>query len=451
MNNKRIDLLSRDEFVENVLKLVEQLSENGRGCCFAIEGGWGIGKTFVIEQIEEQLGIIQSEDIKSDKYFVFHYNCWQYDYYEEPAVAIISAMLSSIQNDKSVTNVEVDNIVKAGYQFVKEKLTEIAGIYLENKIGINLISWAGDIKKIKESNDENKYDFDRMFNFSQTIEMVRGNLEEIAKMRTVVLIVDELDRCIPQYTIKVLERIHHIFSGLENVIVIMAIDRTQLEHSVEEMFGISQNEKSMSTEKYLKKFIDFSMILDNGKINENLIEKYKFYFEKFFINKKLKNEKEIVKIVSTLFGGIDIRIQEKLVQKINIVHSIICDDIVDSSIIIFEILYEVLKIWSFGDLKYVTLINRAKYPDLESRLGTNKMKILKGMEEESSRNINSRIVRENDKITLGKNLLGNVFWYFANIFNADNIPYNSRGEEYDNIDKELAIAKKYCEFSEMMD
>lgn len=50
---ERIDLLNREGFVDNVIKVVNQLSDIKRGCCFAIEGGWGVGKTFVIEEIEE--------------------------------------------------------------------------------------------------------------------------------------------------------------------------------------------------------------------------------------------------------------------------------------------------------------------------------------------------------------------------------------------------------------
>jgi len=113
MNNERIDLLDRAAFIENVIKLVNQLSVNKKGCCFAIEGSWGIGKTFVIEEIEKQLKVFQSEETNDDKYFVFHYNCWQHDYYEEPAVAIISAMIASIQADKVVINVELEDTVKA--------------------------------------------------------------------------------------------------------------------------------------------------------------------------------------------------------------------------------------------------------------------------------------------------------------------------------------------------
>ena len=70
--DKRLDLLDRDEFIENVVKIVNQLSDINRGCCFAIEGGWGVGKTFVIEEIEERLKVIQSEETNCDRYFVFH-------------------------------------------------------------------------------------------------------------------------------------------------------------------------------------------------------------------------------------------------------------------------------------------------------------------------------------------------------------------------------------------
>ena len=234
MSNK-IDLLDRENFIGNVLKLVNQMSENKKGCCFAIEGSWGIGKTFVVERVEEQLKQIQLEETNDDKYFVFHYNCWQHDYYEEPAVAIISAMINSIQKSDTFVSENVDGAVKAGYELAIDKLKEIAGNFFENKIGVNLISIVEEIKDKKEEAEKSEFKFDELFNFSKTIEEARKNLQEIAKEKTIVLLVDELDRCIPEYAIKVLERLHHIFYGLENVVVIMAIDRKQLEHSV--VFG----------------------------------------------------------------------------------------------------------------------------------------------------------------------------------------------------------------------
>lgn len=445
--DKRLDLLDREEFVGNVIKIVNQLSDINRGCCFAIEGGWGIGKTFVIEEMEERLKVLQSEETNSDRYFVFHYNCWQHDYYDEPAVAIISAMLASIKDDEVLLGKDIDNTIKAGYELAKEKFKEIAGLYIENKIGINLISLADEIKDNRDEMEDAENEFDVMFNFSQTIEKVRKKLREIAAERTIVLFVDELDRCIPQYAIKVLERLHHIFYGLDNVVVIMAIDRKQLEHSVEEMFGVRKDESSIDIEKYLKKFIDFSMVLDNGILNESYREKYKIYFDKFMVEQEGDKE-EITNILSKLFATIDIRRQEKLMEKANMVHSLVCNETMDISVLVFEVMYEVLKIWKFGDLKYVAVINDGGYPDISKRIG-DKMDILESFVDQAYINVRDYGYQNSVK-GVKDNLYGKVFWYFANIFYGEEVPYVEYNECMHGVKDELEVAKKYCEFCEII-
>lgn len=448
----RIDLLNRENFIENVLKLVDQLSKIEKGCCFAIEGSWGIGKTFVIEEIEKQLRIVQSEKNGREQYFVFHYNCWQHDYYEEPAVAIISAMLASVQKESTIINEKVDGIIKSGWSLAKDKLEEITGIYLENKIGINLISIFKDADNIRNDNKSALYEFDKLFNFSQTIEKVREKLQEIAKERTIVLVVDELDRCIPQYAIKVLERLHHIFYGLKNIVVIMAVDRTQLEHSVEEMFG--EKEDSIDIEKYLKKFIDFSMILDSGRVNNSLKEKYKEYFDKFSVKNGSNDEERINEMLSELLKFTDIRRQEKIFEKANIVHSVICDEKVDISVLAFEIMYEVLQLWKFNAMEFVVKINDMHDTDFERKIGFEKIEYLREMEKNAWSGYYHGFSDESKLKILLNNLYGKVFWYFSNIFNQDDIPY-TMGSVQIRLDdaedeKEEEIARKYCEFCEMI-
>lgn len=442
--DKRLDLLNREEFVENVIKIVNQLSDIKRGCCFAIEGGWGVGKTFVIEEIEERLKVPQSEETNGDGYFVFHYNCWQHDYYEEPAVAIISAMLASIKEDEALLSKDIDNTMKAGYKLAKEKIKEIAGLYIENKIGINLISLADEIKDNRDEMEDAENEFDEMFNFSQTIEKVRKKLQEIAEERTIVLFVDELDRCIPQYAIKVLERLHHIFYGLDNVVVIMAIDRKQLEHSVEEMFGARKDESSIDIEKYLKKFIDFSMVLDNGVLNESYREKYKVYFDKFMVEQE-DDIGEITNILSKLFPTIGIREQEKIMEKANMVHSLVCNETVDISVLVFEVIYEVLKIWKFRDLQYIATINDVRYTSIEERIEEYKMDLLKSLGEKAYGNVTAVYGREKIIKVANRNIYGRVFWYFANIFYHEKVPYAGINDIEKQIENELETAKKYCE------
>lgn len=446
---KRLDLLNRESFVENVIKVVNQLSEIEKGCCFAIEGSWGVGKTFVIEEIEEKLKVTQSEDTISDRYFVFHYNCWQHDYYEEPAVAIISAMLASIKEDDALLSANMDASIKAGYEFAKEKCMEIAGLYIENKIGINIISLAEEIKGVKDKNKKTEHEFDKMFNFSQTIEVVRKKLKEIATERTIVLFVDELDRCIPQYAIKVLERLHHIFYGLDNVIVIMSIDRKQLEHSVEEMFGARIDESSIDVEKYLKKFIDFSIVLDNGTINKLYWKKYKKYFDEFNRREEGAIEK-VNKSLPILLTSIDIRRQEKIIEKANMVHSLVCNEELDISVLIFEIMYEVLKLWGINDLKCIAVINDGSHANIQKQIGLKRMNILKSFADEAYMTVRAGYRGERQVKCVCSGFYGRVFWYFANIFYEEKVPYLDQNNYMKDYKKELEVAKKYCEFCEII-
>lgn len=41
----RLDILNRGEFVEQLIKLVENISDNKSSASFAINGAWGCGKT----------------------------------------------------------------------------------------------------------------------------------------------------------------------------------------------------------------------------------------------------------------------------------------------------------------------------------------------------------------------------------------------------------------------
>lgn len=433
--NDRIDLLNREDFIENVITIVNQLSENKKGCCFAIEGGWGIGKTFVIEEVEEKLKLIQSEETNDDRYFVFHYNCWQYDYYEEPAVAIISAMLASIQKDSILVNDVADDAVSAAWDILKEKLSEIAGAFIENKIGVNLISVAEDIEKKRDEKKKSAFKFDELFNFSQTIEKVRKKLQEITQERTIVLIVDELDRCIPQYAIKVLERLHHIFYGLENVVVIMAIDRKQLEHSVEEMFGAKNDSGSMDIEKYLKKFIDFSMVLENGKINDSLREKYVSYFDRFMFEDDIEKVNRILPMVLT---GIDIRRQEKIIEKANLVHSIVCCNMVDISVLVFEVMYEVLRLNNVPETHHVSMIENNYYEPL----GIDAYQVVHGLDFN---------FQQTEYKAIKSDLYGRTLWYFLKSINSEEEKeYKDLNQEMDDFQAEIEVAKKYCKFCEII-
>ena len=72
-----IDLLDRGEFIDQLIRVAETLSENKKNACYALNGEWGVGKTFVLNSFEEQLRMYGMEGTTLSKYLVFHYNRMQ--------------------------------------------------------------------------------------------------------------------------------------------------------------------------------------------------------------------------------------------------------------------------------------------------------------------------------------------------------------------------------------
>ncbi len=152
--------------------------------------------------------------------------------------------------------------------------------------------------------------------------------------------VDELDRCLPQYAIKVLERLHHIFNGLDNTVVIMAVDKKQLIETVKQIFG-----ESINVGEYLKKFIDFEVHLDNGTVNDKFRVKFADYIA-LFDESKLKTKFSIDDYFSAVFDKIDSRTQENIVRKATLLHSFVFGDKKpDYAVMCVELLWLVLIQW----------------------------------------------------------------------------------------------------------
>ena len=89
--------------------------------------------------------------------------------------------------------------------------------------------------------------------------------------RPVIIFIDELDRCRPNYAIEILEIIKHLFD-IENYVFCLAIDKKQLISSIGTVYGTT-----LDGEAYLRKFIEWNYKLPDPE-PENFIE---YLIEKF--------------------------------------------------------------------------------------------------------------------------------------------------------------------------
>lgn len=336
-----IDLLDRGEFIDQLIRVAETLSENKKNACYALNGEWGVGKTFVLNSFEEQLRMYSVEGTTLSKYLVFHYNCWQYDYYEEPLVAIIATILDQIDKQINLLQPEAVEIIKATLKTVGISILGKAHGIFKEKTGIDLDEIGKIIKDTagfsRKQIKETKH-FDSYFDLKRTLQKLSDTMGDLAEKQTVILVVDELDRCLPEYAIKVLERLHHIFDDVPNIQVVLAVDEQQLRNTVSQIYG-----EQVSVERYLAKFIDFELKLVVGEVSNDIKTVYAHYFDRFTY--ELTHSSDVEDVCTTLLKGIEIRVCKSLVEKSYLCHQLLNPETAetDASVFCVELFLMLLK------------------------------------------------------------------------------------------------------------
>lgn len=335
----KLDILQRDEFVKQLERMIENISANKSSTCFAINGKWGCGKTFVLDMLQERLEEKQSEQTADNKYFIIRYNSWKYDYYSEPLAAIVAELMTTIEERTALfpDSEEKQKILGALYGISIVLLTVFGtvaeiGTGLPFKDGIK-----ASIEGCKEGqkNYKEKHDYDAYLSLRKSIEKLNEILKDLSEKYTILFLVDELDRCMPEYAIKVLERLHHLTEGKSNIITVISVDKEQLKCSIEKIFGID------NPDKYLEKFIQFEVKLDYGDVSEKITDKHADYIALFDYEKFPFNE-PFEECLQAIFKEVDIRTQEQLVKKAMIAHKLLYNDKKDYSFMCMELLLAVM-------------------------------------------------------------------------------------------------------------
>lgn len=136
--------------------------------------------------------------------------------------------------------------------------------YQKKVLGVDIVSNVKDLNTlIKKSKDLSKIKTNTTKkSITEDIENLLIVLNKLCSFRPIIFIVDEIDRCLPEYAIKTLERLHHIFAKVPASLTIIATDEKQLTHSIQAIYGLAYDAK-----KYLQKFIMFSFKLSYGKLD----------------------------------------------------------------------------------------------------------------------------------------------------------------------------------------
>ena len=328
---QKIDILNRQGYVDQIKNILSTLSQNKKNCSFALDGEWGSGKSFVLNMLEEQI---------KDNYLIIRYNAWENDFYEEPLIAILYTFANKL-NDLQKTDNIVNGLKKELLSKIANGFLSIVGQIIKTKIGVDVVELGRKgLEKAKEIANKEKIDisFNQNANLQVIIKQIISGLRELAENCPIVVLVDELDRCLPEYAIKVLERLHHVFNGVENLQVILSIDKEQLSNAVAKIYNLSNINKSGNTNRkyertysdyinsYYKKFFSFEIYLNEGNLNEEKFHDKIAEYENLFTSNSIIKENDVKEYLGMIFRVFTIREKINIIDKANLIHNLMVAD-----------------------------------------------------------------------------------------------------------------------------
>lgn len=294
-----------------------------------INAPWGMGKTLFADALQEYL----FENFKNIN--TLYVNSWKMDFYDEPMKALIAEM----SEDNIIT---IESTEKAK-NFLKNCGKIFFGKMLKNFLLKRFNLNDKDIEEMKSFfNGLDTSELEDYKNYKKLLEEFKDTLSKEENPK--IIIIDELDRCRPDYAVQLLEIIKHIFD-VKNIIFLFLINREQLESIVSTIYM-----NSNLSNKYFEKFYDVELNLPEANYKElnesefqvvNFFEEYRVDENNFSENRDLIIQKiflDIAFVINRSFSKISIRNIKKLLKKFNILKDSLIEEEKEQYILILSLI-----------------------------------------------------------------------------------------------------------------
>lgn len=269
------DVLNRKDNIEILTKFITSFEQSIVLC---IDGGWWQGKTTFIRMWEKYL---HQQSIPT-----IYFNAWESDYTDDALIALIGEIGLSIENlsgeNKEKGNDFLNTLKNKSIYLVKDASAKdwlvigsaIGSFFTNGRIKADkIVEFTNNLGACLAKEQIEKYEKSK-----QILNEFKENLSKLAECysstnetKPLIIFIDELDRCRPNFAIEVLEKAKHLFN-VDNIIFVLATDKSQLAHSIQAVYG-----QGLDVNGYLRRFIDFDYFLptsDNNNFFKNLLQKF---------------------------------------------------------------------------------------------------------------------------------------------------------------------------------
>ncbi|MDC7789933.1 P-loop NTPase fold protein [Rhodoplanes sp. TEM] len=248
-NETKIDLLNNEAIAKTIIELLCERPE--RAVTIGVHGDWGAGKSSILEMIES--GLAFKKDILCIKF-----NGWRFQGFEDAKIALIEGIVTGLIEKRPLltkTGLAIKDIFQrinwlkiarhgGGFAF-----TALSGMPTVDQVG----AVVGNLKEIyaDPSKLATKDYYDKAMdsvqgllkpgapkNIPEEVEEFRKSFDELLKQADVqqlIVLIDDLDRCLPDTAIETLEAVR-LFVFTAKTAFVVAADEAMIEYSVRKHF-----------------------------------------------------------------------------------------------------------------------------------------------------------------------------------------------------------------------
>ena len=337
------DEFNRKPIAENIIKLLTSPIDLSP---MVIDGGWGTGKT---EFCQKLVRLMQQHPNFQPVYI----DAFRSDHSGEPLLALLAEII------KTCTPEDTDGQPSEKRKSFTNRIAKVAGF------GIKTIFKAAMGHVLKQNTDDLAEELQQIMNDDQearsvaetvtdtaniianhtidvtveallkeqieaekNLETLKSCMKELAEDKPIILFIDELDRCRPDYAVDMLEVIKHVFD-IENVKVVLVTNTKQLCAAINHRYGAE-----VDAQKYLDKFLKYSFALPDKVLDQNEAQGTIVavqYFEPLLKNSRIFDElkglieNEVIRgFICDMIKrtNISLRETERLVRFLEIYHSL---------------------------------------------------------------------------------------------------------------------------------
>lgn len=261
------DILDRAPFGAHLSEVLERTEDP---LVVALDGRWGTGKSYFLKRW------VGAHNLENDgTALTVYFDAFQHDYLDDPLIALIATLSAASQpSDESA----IDKVKGAAIKLLKPAMrmglavATKGGSLLVGELGETLVEAAGgEADRAMQAfwqREEGRHH--AMKEFREALKKLTEAEDEGAP-RPLIIVVDELDRCRPDFALEVLEIAKHFFA-VPHVHFVLGANLAALENSVKTRYG-----HEIDASAYLRKFISFVVSLPDHTEKGNKIPATQYY------------------------------------------------------------------------------------------------------------------------------------------------------------------------------